>query len=157
MIDRAVERGADRAALLAAAGPLSKCPPETPVPLVAVFATWEAAMRAVRDPALPIAFARAFALEHYPVLGFATMTAPTGREAVARVVRFGEIVGTSGRWAIEERDDVARLVWSRPGPRTLGHRVANDSAFSRAFKRWTGRTPGDARREGGSGARLRAG
>jgi AraC-like DNA-binding protein len=130
LIERAVQRGGDRATLLAAAGPAARLPPDAPVPLVEIFAAWEVSMRAVRDPALPIAFAQGFALEHYPVLGFLAMTAPTVREAAACVVRFGDLIGTSGRWSTEESADTARMIWSRPGPRTLGHRVANESAVA---------------------------
>jgi AraC-like DNA-binding protein len=130
LIERAVERGGDRARLLAAAGPSAHLPPDARVPLVDVFAAWEATMRAIRDPALPIAFAQGFALEHYPVLGFLAMTAPTIREAAAHMARFGDLVGTSGRWSTKEGADTVRMVWSRPGPRTLGHRVANESAVA---------------------------
>jgi AraC-like DNA-binding protein len=87
-------------------------------------------MRRVRDDGLPIAVARSFSLEQYPVLGFTVMTAATCRDAIVRVVRFGSIVTTSSRWTIEEVDDVARLRFLREGPRTLGHRVANESAVA---------------------------
>jgi len=128
----ATKRGASRAKLLADArlADDALADPEEPVPLAAVFDAWASAMRQLRDDALPIAVARTFAIEHYPTLGFAVMTAPTGREALARVVRFGGIVSRSGRWTIEERRDGARLRWIRDGERTLGHRVANESAMA---------------------------
>jgi len=132
VIERAAARGADRAALLAAAGASAESlrDPEAPVPLAMVFAAWEAVLRALRDPAFPVTFARSFSLEDYPVLGFAVMTAPSGREAIARLVRFGELVTTSGRWEVEERDDTLRFSWVRPGARTLGMRVTNESAVA---------------------------
>jgi AraC-like DNA-binding protein len=132
VIERAAERGADRSALLAASGASAEAlrAPEAPVPIVHVFAVWDAAMRAIRDPAFPIAYARTFAIEHYPVLGFAVMTAPTGGEAIARVIRFGGLLTTSGRWSLEERGDTVRLSWIRQGARPLGVRVANESAIA---------------------------
>jgi AraC-like DNA-binding protein len=132
VIERAVERGANRAALLAASGSSAESlrEPDAPVPVTEVFAAWEAVMRALRDPTFPVAFARSFSLEDYPVLGFAVMTAPTGREAIARVVRFGELVTTSGVWEVEERGDTLRFSWVRKGARTLGLRVTNESAVA---------------------------
>jgi hypothetical protein len=60
-------------------------------------------MRALRDPAFPIAYAKRFSVESYPVLGFAVMTAPTGRDVFSRVLRFSSIVTTSGRDARRSR------------------------------------------------------
>jgi AraC-like DNA-binding protein len=135
VIDEASRRGAQRQAMLSAAG-LSGgelASPEAPIPLRSVLAVWEAAMRAVRDPGLPIAVAKRFSIEQYPVLGFAVMTAPTVREAIQRVVRFGALVSDSGKWELEEREEAAHLTWVRAGPLRLGHRVANESAIAEFF------------------------
>lgn len=128
----ATRRGASRAQLLADArlAEDSLADPEAHVPLVAVFDAWASAMRQTRECGLPVAVARSFAIEHYPTLGFAVMTAPNGREALGRVVRFGAIISKSGRWSIEERADDVRLRFRRDGERTLGHRVANESAVA---------------------------
>jgi AraC-like DNA-binding protein len=132
LLRESVRLGGSRAALLRDAGlaeaELSDA--EAALPVERVFATWAAAMRQLRDDGLPVVVARTFALEHYPILGFAAMTAPTVREALARVVRFSRIVTTSGRWSIEESGDLARLRWTREGPRTLGQRAANESVLA---------------------------
>lgn len=101
--------------------------PESPVAITAIFALWEALLRRVRDEALPMTVAQGFSLEHYPVLGFAVMTALSGREALTRVTRFSRIVSTAGHWSLEEAPSVVRLRWHRPGPLTLGHRLANEA------------------------------
>ena len=132
LLREAVRLGGARAEILREAGleEADVAQPEAALPIERLFAAWAAAMRQLRDDGLPIVVARTFALEHYPILGFAAMTAPTMREAIARVVRFSRIVTTSGLWSIEESGELARLRWTREGPRTLGHRVANESVLA---------------------------
>jgi AraC-like DNA-binding protein len=132
VVNEAVRRGASRGALLAASGMPEDVllHPEAPVPLSAVLNVWEAAMRLLHDDGFPVAVARTFTLDHYPVLGFAIMTAASGREAIARMVRFTSLVSTTGRWTTEERDEVLRVRWHREGARTLGQRVANESVLA---------------------------
>jgi AraC-like DNA-binding protein len=132
VVETAAALGASRPSLLAASGlaPAQLSTPEAPVPVSAVFATWEAAMRALHDPALPIAYAKRFSVESYPVLGFAIMTAPTGHEVFARVLRFSSIVTTSGRLRPREEGDRLVVRWERDGARTLGHRVANEAVLA---------------------------
>jgi len=135
VLERATALGAARGPLVQASGlsPAQLASPETPVPMGAVFATWEAAMRALQDPAFPIAYGRGFAIERYPILGFAVMTAATGREAFELVLRFGSIVTTSGRWSMRDQDESFAFVWNREGERTLGHRVANEAVLAEAL------------------------
>jgi AraC-like DNA-binding protein len=132
VLEKAASCGAAREPLVEASGlsPAQLASPENPVPVAAVFATWEAAMRTLRDPGFPIAYARGFTIEHYPILGFAVMTAQSGREAFERVLRFGSIVTTSGRWSIRDEEESFAFVWDRPGERTLGHRVANEAVLA---------------------------
>jgi len=132
VVNEATRRGASRTALLAAAGlPLDALAhPEAPVPATAVLAVWDAAMRLLRDDGFPIAMACTFALDHYPLLGFVLMTAPSGREAIARLVRFSALVSTSGYWTTEERDEVLRVRWHRDGPRSLGRRATVESVLA---------------------------
>src|ERR1700677_2749895 len=47
--------------------------PRATGPVAAVFDTWAAAMRAVGDPGFPMAYASAFSIESYPILGFAVL------------------------------------------------------------------------------------
>jgi Arabinose-binding domain of AraC transcription regulator, N-term len=132
VVETAAAFGVSRPSLLAASAlaPGQLSTPEAPVPVSAVFATWEAAMRALRDPAFPITYAKRFSVESYPVLGFAIMTAPTGREVFARVLRFSSIVTTSGRLRTREEGDRFVVQWERDGARTLGHRVANEAVLA---------------------------
>jgi hypothetical protein len=132
VVEAAVALGASRTSLLAASGlaPGQLSTAEAPVPVSAVFATWEAAMRALHDPAFPIMYAKRFAVESYPLLGFAVMTAQTGREAFDRVLRFSSIVTTSGRLRTREEGDRLVVGWERDGARTLGHRVANEAVLA---------------------------
>jgi AraC-like DNA-binding protein len=132
VVQEVARRRVPTAAILAEAGipEASLADPEAPLPVTAVFAVYEVAMRRIRDDGLPVAIARTFSLEDVPVLGFAVMTAATGREGIARAIRFTSLVSTSGRWTLEERGDVARLRWHREGPRTLGHRLCNEAAVA---------------------------
>ena len=93
LVREAVRAGASRAELLAASGldEATIADPERRLPVAAIYATWAAAMRRVRDDGLPVTVARQFALEHYPILGFAAMTAPSLRVALGQAR-----VGTPG-------------------------------------------------------------
>jgi AraC-like DNA-binding protein len=132
VVDEAARRGASRAALLRSAGLSEEAvvSPEALVPYPSVLSVWDTAMRSLRDDGLPVAVARTFKLEHYQVLGFAIMTAPSAREAIARVVRFAGLLSSAGHWTTEERDDVLHIRWHREGVRSLGHRAANESALA---------------------------
>jgi AraC-like DNA-binding protein len=132
VIELAVARGASRTALVAASGVTSAelASPEQPVPVSAVIATWAAAMRALGDPGFPMAYASAFSIESYPILGFAVLTAASGREAFARAIRYGAIVSRSGAWSMVESADALTLRWAREGERTLGMRVANEAVLA---------------------------
>ena len=132
VVDAAAALGASRPSLLAASGlaPSQLSTPDALVPVTAVFATWEAAMRALHDPAFPIVYAKRFSVESYPMLGFAIMTAPTGRDVFTRVLRFSSIVTTSGRLRTHEEGNRFVVRWERDGARTLGHRVANEAVLA---------------------------
>jgi AraC-like DNA-binding protein len=126
-------RGVSPAIVLAGAGVSREVlqTPEAPLPLEAIFGGWAAAMRAIRDDGLPVLVARTVSIEHYSVLGFAVMTAASGREALARVVRFVSLVTNhGGRWQMEERPDALVARWLRSGERSLGHRLANESVLA---------------------------
>jgi AraC-like DNA-binding protein len=129
----AEERGVSPAIVLAGAGvpPEAFEAPEAPLPLEAIFGGWAAAMRAIRDDGLPMHVARTFSIEHYSVLGFAVMTAASGREALSRVVRFVALITNhGGRWEMEETAEALHARWLRPGERSLGHRAANESVLA---------------------------
>ncbi|HKO51522.1 MAG TPA: AraC family transcriptional regulator [Polyangiaceae bacterium] len=128
----AESRGAFKEIILAGAGvpPEALDTPEAPLPLSAIFGGWAAAMRALRDDGLPVHVARTFSIEHYSVLGFAVMTAASGREAIARVLRFTALLTDGGRWEMEETADALHARWLRTGERSLGHRAANESVLA---------------------------
>jgi AraC-like DNA-binding protein len=134
--DAVAARGGARHEIIAASGLTTAQleAPEGPVPMPAVFAAWERAMRLLGDPSFPVFYAQQFVVERYPLLGFALLTAPTVREAFARVMRFSAIVTTSGRWSMREEGDRVTLVWLREGTRTLGHRVANEAVLAEAVR-----------------------
>lgn len=77
------ERGADRAALLKAAGltPAALAEPDGRVPLTAVYALIEAAVEATSDPHFGLDFAGRSRPEHFDALGCLAMTSPTLGEA----------------------------------------------------------------------------
>jgi len=88
-------------------------------------------MRASRDDGFPVRVARTFSIEHYSVLGFAVMTAASGREAIARVVRFVSLITNhGGRWQMVETEQALHARWLRPGERSLGHRAANEAVLA---------------------------
>ncbi|HET7544889.1 MAG TPA: AraC family transcriptional regulator ligand-binding domain-containing protein [Polyangiaceae bacterium] len=129
----AEQRGVSSSVVLAGAGVSASVleTPQEPISLEAVFGGWAAAMRALRDDGLPVQVARTFSIEHYSVLGFAVMTAATGREALARVVRFAELITNhGGRWQMQETAQALHVRWLRAGERTLGHRAANESVLA---------------------------
>lgn len=95
-----------------------------------VFALWASAARQLRDPALPLRFASSTRPEDFGVLGFAAMTAPNVREALARAFRFQRLVSDSGRWTLDDDGDLATIRWDRTGPRDLGHRLANETVIA---------------------------
>ena len=134
--DAVAARGGARQEVIAATGLTAAQleAPEAPVPVQAVFTAWERAMRLLGDPGFPMFYAQQFEVERYPLLGFALLTAPSVREAIARVMRFSAIVTTSGRWSMREEGDRVTLVWHRNGARTLGHRVANEAAVGEAAR-----------------------
>ncbi|HYP97056.1 MAG TPA: AraC family transcriptional regulator [Polyangiaceae bacterium] len=126
-------RGVSLSTVLSGAGVSAEVleTPEAPLPLEAIFGAWAAAMRAVRDDGLPMHVARTISIEHYSVFGFAVMTSANGREALARVVRFVSLLtNRGGRWQMEETADALHARWVRRGERSLGHRVANESALA---------------------------
>lgn len=96
------------------------------VPLRAVFDILAQMARSVSDPALPLVLAQGTRIDEMGVPGFAIMTAPTAREALARAVRFQRLICAAGAWELREDGDRAVLRWQRALPLDLGHRLANE-------------------------------
>jgi AraC-like DNA-binding protein len=101
--------------------------PERRVPIEPVYALVAEVTRAVDDPAVPVRYAASSRVEDTGLLGYAAMTASSGRAALERVARYQRLVNDSGAWHVEgARGGRVRVVWVRPGPRTLGRRLANE-------------------------------
>jgi AraC-like DNA-binding protein len=103
------------------------------VDLEAYLGLWEHVMRTLRDPGFPVAYARGIKLESFGLPGFAALTSPDGLTAAQRMARYQRLTSDSGRLTIDVRDEVVRLRWERPGPLTLGMRVANEAVLAEAM------------------------
>jgi AraC-like DNA-binding protein len=105
---------------------------ERRVPIETIFELWAEVTRAVDDPGVPIAFAESLRIEDLGVLGFAALTAPTVRSAIERAARYQRLISDSGAWRIGDRvlGGSVRVSWDRSGPRTLGHRLANETVIA---------------------------
>jgi AraC-like DNA-binding protein len=105
--------------------------PERRVPIEQVYALLAEVTRAVGDPAVPVSFAASWRVEIAGVLGYAAMTASSARAALERVARYQRLLSDSGVWRVEgARGGRVRVVWVRPGPHSLGHRVGNEIALA---------------------------
>jgi AraC-like DNA-binding protein len=137
MVHEAAARGLAPGPLLERLGldAASAADPERRVPFAALFAVWAECMRALRDPALPLAAAQRIRLEEYTALGFAATSASSVRAAVSILVRHGGYVADGCGWEVEARPGLQglRLHWRREGERSLGHRVANECAVAEAL------------------------
>jgi AraC-like DNA-binding protein len=133
--------GLDAGALLLRLGLVGGEPadPERRVPIEQVFALLAEVTRAVGDPAVPVRFAAARRVEDSGVLGYAAMTAPSARAAFQRVARYQRLISDSGAWRIDDagppgghpgRGARVRVAWVRPGARSLGHRLANETVLA---------------------------
>jgi len=130
IVDAAAKRGIDPAPLYAVAGVRADArdDPDLRVPFARMYDAWEAIMRALRDPAFPIATAYDAAPAGYDVLGFLAATSPTFGDALRRVSRYVRLWTTGLRWEVREEDDVARLIAVREGPLRLGRRCSDEAA-----------------------------
>ncbi|WP_437758393.1 AraC family transcriptional regulator [Sorangium sp. So ce1389] len=85
------------------------------------------------DPSLPLRVAQAAVIEDLHVLGFAMMTAPSVRDALDTIARFGALLTDSGRWEVTETARRVHLRWYRMRPLTLGHRLSNETAVAQGL------------------------
>jgi AraC-like DNA-binding protein len=137
MVQEAAARGLAPGPLLARLGldAASAADPERRVPFTALFEVWAECMRALRDPALPLAAAQRIRLENYTALGFAVTSASSVRAAISMLVRYGAYAADGCAWEVEALPGLEglRLHWRREGERSLGHRVANECAVAEAL------------------------
>ncbi|WP_437950860.1 AraC family transcriptional regulator [Sorangium sp. So ce296] len=107
--------------------------PARRIELDGVIDLWTYLGRTLDDPSLPIRVAQAAAIEDLHVLGFAMMTAPSVRDAVDTVARYGPLLTDSGRWEVTETARRVHVRWYRARPLTLGHRLSNETAVAQGL------------------------
>jgi AraC-like DNA-binding protein len=69
-------------------------------------------------------------VEHLQAPGFTALTAPSGREAFAHMLRYAPLFASAGVWDAEVASDVIRVRWRRSGELSLGMRLANESGLA---------------------------
>jgi AraC-like DNA-binding protein len=101
------------------------------IPVAAVDALFAAGARATPKGAFALRVAKQTALEDYPVLGLAMMSALDLRGALERLARYGGRISDAGRWEISEESESSALVvrWLRPST-DLGARVSTECALA---------------------------
>jgi AraC-like DNA-binding protein len=86
----------------------------------------EAAMRTLRQPALPIEFGSSIRAADMGIYGFVIQTAPNVGEAFTRSVHFQRLMTTSARVYLDYGENTVRWIWSSTDERNLGARVRNE-------------------------------
>jgi len=90
--------------------------PETRLDFEGFAHAWAWLAEAAGD-GVPFALAKMLRVEAYDVMGFASMTAYTAREAFERVCRYQRLFTDGGSFALETPKGAdARLLWLREGP-----------------------------------------
>jgi AraC-like DNA-binding protein len=103
--------------------------PERRVAGSAVFAAWEVAMRVTRDDGLPIAVGRHASVQRFGVLGYALYTSPTVGDAFRSLVRYHDVINTTGRFVMTDHGSRVKVAWVRADG-SLGQRVANEQVLA---------------------------
>lgn len=94
---------------------------------------WAHIMRQVDDPSMPIRYAQRMHVDDYDTLGLLCKTSPNLGVALERLSRFIHLWVDNQQCRLEVRD-TAMLILSRPGPRSLGLRSANESGVAEVLK-----------------------
>ncbi len=131
IFDEGRRHGVPERGLVEAVGrPRARLLPDVRVPITAVFDAFDLCMRHTDDPGFPMHVARSVAVEDYALLGFAMMTSPSATVVLERLARYGHLISDSGAWKSRTSGPHLQLTWVRAGPRTLGHRTANECAVA---------------------------
>jgi AraC-like DNA-binding protein len=132
IVDIATELGAPRAQLLRCIGKDERTLSDVDVrvPLPRLIDLWEVAMRATQTASLPIRVAERADVMGYFDFGYGLYTARSATELVSRLIRFHDVIDTTGRWKCTVEPERTVFTWRRPGPRTLGMRVANEQSLA---------------------------
>lgn len=104
--------------------------PDAYVALHSLFRLFEHVLVALREPALPILLARQLHVEDFHLMGYAIMTASSGRESVERAIRYMPFITNSTRWTLVHDKVGVRVRFTRDLPLSLGHRAANEMALA---------------------------
>lgn len=102
-------RGADPVALASAAGFAPTEDPDARIPLALENALWEGAAAATGDPWFGLRAAAAIRPGMFDVLDYAVRTAPTAREAIARLARYNRLVHATAVFAIVDGGERVRI------------------------------------------------
>ncbi|HEU4408009.1 MAG TPA: AraC family transcriptional regulator [Polyangiaceae bacterium] len=132
LVEVAASAGADRPAMLRALGvaPGALDDPDTRLPFEGFARAWELAADALGEGAAPFAVARVLRLEAYGVLGFASLTAPTAREAIERFCRFHRLCTNAAALTLEAPPGRPAYLWWDRGPETgRGFRLIDESVL----------------------------
>lgn len=104
--------------------------PDGRLPMGPALAFWEHVVRTLDDPGVPIQFAERMSPSDFGVLGFAAMTAPSGRDALHRAARYYELLVDMSRLTLEDTDEGVRIELLRAGERVLAVRLVTEYAVA---------------------------
>ncbi len=102
-------RGADGAALARAAGFVPTSDPDARIAIEVENALWDGAASATGDPCFGLEAAAAIRPGMFDVLDYVVRTAPTLRDALARLVRYNRLVHTAAVFSVEDRVERVRV------------------------------------------------
>jgi AraC-like DNA-binding protein len=103
--------------------------PERRVAGSAMFAAWEVAMRTTRDDGLPVAVGKHASVQRFGVLGYACYTSPTIGEAFRSLLRYHDLINSTGRFSMSEEGSNLKVAWVRADS-SLGLRCANEQVLA---------------------------
>jgi AraC-like DNA-binding protein len=86
----------------------------------------ESAMRAIRQPSLPVEFGATIRPVDMGIYGMVLLTAPTVGDALERSVRFARLMTDTAQLYLQPMKESIRWVWSSSEPRSLGIRIRNE-------------------------------
>ncbi|HTN89596.1 MAG TPA: AraC family transcriptional regulator [Sorangium sp.] len=135
VVDHALQAGV-RLDAMRRATRMSLAPAEDPerrVEFDRLLDLWTYLGQTLDDPLLPIRVAQGAAIEDLHVLGFAMMTAPSVRDALDTIARYGALLTDSGRWEATTTAKRVHVRWYRTAPLTLGHRLSNETAVAQGL------------------------
>jgi AraC-like DNA-binding protein len=130
IIDFVARDGALRAELMAALGPGSAgLGVDSRVPLEAVYAVLETAVRVTGDDTIGLRFAQHIELGDLAAIDFLMMTSPTLGDACERFIAYQRVWNEGERYELLAQDDAAHVTFTPYGPPRPAHRQIAEMAF----------------------------